>query len=332
MNIFNVESYTKQVSLERLLNYNFIILFVVFSIAWYIYVSNGSSFYTVVRIGDSILNSIFTDFLNPDKAQGLEILTSQANSQMRNITKYLHIVSIFFISIGLLKLIVKRRNTQFNNAYIAFSISYFMICIFGIAVPLFASQLNTSRIYYISLLILAPFFSIGGVSFFNVVTQHKLNVLWADASTKQAFKLLSIFLAIFFIFNSGLIYEINGEESSSVSINSTNYPFIYDDTDISASNWINSNGNHVNNIYTDLGGGILLGSITFDYTTFDTVRGNLSLPKNSSIFFTKFNSKSHQIYARNRFGQLGYIDVKYFTERNRINNIYYNGYGKIGYI
>ncbi len=332
VNILNVASNIKQVPFEKFMNYNFIILLIVFTLSWYIYISRGSSFSLVWRIGDAIINSISNDFLNPKKAQGLEMMMNQAVSQMRNITKYFHMTSIFFISIGLFKSIVKKRSTNFNNAYIAFSISYFLICILGITIPLFASQMNTSRIYHISLITLAPFFSIGGISFFNVVINHKVNVFWRDVYSKQALKLSSIFLALFFLFNSGLIYEIKLEESSSVSLNNTHYPFIYNPGDVSTVKWLNSNGNNVDTIYADLGGGNLLGSITFDYVLFDTFLENRSLPKKSLIFFTTTNNKSHQIYLRNRFGKLEYVDVKYLNEHNKISNIYYNGYGKIGYV
>lgn len=327
----NVPPNTKQISFEKLMGYNFNILFIIFVLSWYMYISRGSAFSVIVRIGDSVLNSLFTDFLNPEKAQGLQVITSSAQSEMRNITKYLHIISIFFISIGMFKLIVKRRDTQSSNSYIAFSFSYFLICVVGVAVPLFASQLNTSRLYHLSLPVLAIFFSIGGTSFFNVILCRKFNAFWINKSTKQTLKLLSIFLSIFFLFNSGLMYELKGEESSSVSLNHTYYPFIYNDEEILKTKWILLTKNQTAAIYSDIGGMNLFGGISPVYAPFDFFKHS-SLPKNSYVFITDLNLRSSKLYVHNRFGQLEYVDIKYLTENNNINDVYYNGYGKIGFI
>lgn len=326
-----VES-NKNISLEKLVSPTFILLFMVFALSWYMYISRGSAFSVIVRIGDSIFNSLFTDFLNPEKAQGAQILTSKASSYMRDITKYLHILSIFFISIGVLKLVVKRKSTQFNNGYIAFSFSYFIICVLGIVVPYFAVQLNTSRLYYISLLVLAPFFSIGSLSLFNIIIHHKLDAFWINLFTKQTFKVLSIFLAIFFLFNSGLLYEIKGEESSSVSLNNSHYPFIYNEGEVSAVSWINLYRNQVSTIYADVGGGNLLTSVTSNYSILPFITKNIYLPKNNYLLITTLNTKYNQIYVRNSLTQLEYIDIKYLFESNKINNIYDSGYGKVGFV
>lgn len=323
----------KQISIEKIININFIVLTFIFALSWYIYTSSGSPFSKVVQIGDFISNQIFNDFL---QTQGVKIITTSAASLMRNITKYLHLISIFFVSLGIIKSFIKRKNMQFNNTYAILSFAYFMLCIIGFVVPYFASQLNTSRLYQISLLVLAPFFSIGGISFFNVILHRRLSAFWIDTSIKQqsineSLKLLSIFLATFFLFNSGFVYEVMGEESSSVSLNNTHYPFIYREGDISTVNWIYSNRNQINTIYADVGGANLLKGFVPSSSTFSLINESIYVPENNYIFITSLNTIYHQIYV-SFSNQLEYIDIKYSNEYQTINTIYDSGYAKIEFV
>lgn len=320
---------SKQITVEKITDTNFIFLTFVLAISWYIYTSNGSIFIKVVQIGNFIANQIFIDFF---KTQGQQILATSAASPMRDITKYLYVISIFFITLGIFSLYIKRIRMKFNNTYILLSIAYFIVCAIAFIVPHFASQLNTSRLFQMCLLVLAPFFPIGGISFFNIIIYQKLDVPWTNRSIKQILKLLSIFLSVFFLFNSGLIYELRDEESSSVSLNSTHYPFIYNDGEISAASWISFNKNEVNIIHADIGSANLLKGFTTDFTEFTFFNKNFSLPNNSYIFFAGLNNRYHQIYVNNGLGRLEYINETYLTESNKINYIYCNGHGKVGFV
>lgn len=321
--------------LELITSNHFILLFFVFAFSWYLYISQGSTFIRFIGIGNSIYNQMFAEHF---QTQGADLITRVAKSPMRNITKYLHLISILFISVGIFKLAAKRRLMKFNNSYIAFSLAYFVICIFGVGIPFFASQLNTSRLYYMALIILAPFFSLGAISLFNVIFQHDLTAFWANSSTKQVFSILSIFLAFFFLFNSGLIYEINGEETSSVSLNSTHYPFLYSEEDIKEANWIYLNQNKVSTIYGDLGGANLLLSVgsnllkdgTPNFKLFPFNGASINLPKNNYVLITKFDIGFDQIYVYNDIlDEPEYIDLNYLYKNNKLNNIYDNGYGNV---
>ena len=147
----------------------FVALYITFTIAWYMYVSSSSAFEAIVYIGDHISSSIFTDFLNPEAAQGIELITMETTSSLHDISKYLHLIAQFFIAIGILTLLLKRKEMKFEEEYAAFSYVNFMICFSGVAVPFFASSLNTSRLYHITLIFLAPFCVIGGMTFFRMV-------------------------------------------------------------------------------------------------------------------------------------------------------------------
>jgi Predicted membrane protein len=330
-NLDSVQKYTKRENFEKIISVNFLILAFVFSFAWYIYTSHGSPFFFFVHAGNSIYNQIFSEFF---KTQSMDIITASASSSMRNITKYLHLIGIFFIIIGVFKLAINRKILKFNNTYVSFSFAFFLICVFGVTVPSFAISLNTSRLYYMTLIILAPFFSIGGIIFFNFLIHRNFNIFWKNNLINKEFMLLSIFLAVFFLFNSGLMYEINRDESSSVSLNSAHYPYVYSKEEICAANWVSHSKNINNFIYSDCGGYPLLAGITPDYRIFIPNKYNYDIyvPKMNYIFFTKLNTIDHKLYVTNVFTSKYYIDIKHLILNNKINTLYDSGSGKIGFV
>ena len=146
---------------------NFVLLFFVFTIGWYLYVSGSSPFVTILGIGNQISSNIFTGFLDPNAAQGLAIIQQQTATPLHNVGKIIQLISQFFIFIGLLTLFFKKDKMKFNLEYSVFSFVCLLILVAAIAVPFFASALNTSRLYQITLIFLAPFCILGILSILN---------------------------------------------------------------------------------------------------------------------------------------------------------------------
>ena len=208
-----LSSYAK----DRTISSTFVLLFIIFTLTWYMYVSSSSAFNSIVRIGDHIGSSIFTEFLNPEAAQGLDIIITATVSPLHNVLKYLHLLSMFFIAVGIITLILKCRDMKFEREYVAFSLITFLICIGGIALPYFASALNTDRLYHITLIFLAPFCIIGGITFFRMMSKV-VKASWTDQRVISSLKALSVFLAIFLLFNTGFVYEVAKDHPGSIAL------------------------------------------------------------------------------------------------------------------
>jgi uncharacterized membrane protein len=241
----------------------FVALYITFTLAWYMYVSSSYAFDTIVRIGDHIASSIVTDFLNPAVAEGVELLMWKTVSPLHEVTKYLHLISQSFIAIGILTLLLKHKTMKFEEEYAAFSYVAFMICFAGIVVPFFASSLNTSRLYHITLIFLAPFCVMGGMAFFRMVN-HVVKKSWTDRIVRSSLKLLSVFFAAFLLFNSGWVYEVAKDDPGSSSLSQESvkvygadarknafHAAYYLDEDIVSVEWISKNRDNESKIYAD---------------------------------------------------------------------------------
>ena len=248
---------------DRTISSTFVLLFIIFTLTWYMYVSSSSAFNVIVRIGDQIASSIFTEFLNPEAAEGWDILMGETVSPLHSVNKYLHLLSQFFIAVGILTLLFKRGNMKFERGYSAFSLVFFAICLGGIALPYFASSLNTTRLYHITLIFLAPFCVIGGITVFKMLSRV-VKASWTDQRVRSSLKVLSVFLVIFLLFNSGWVYEVAKDHPGSISLSQESvkeygdakdkmrfYSGYTAEGDVFGARWLSENKNNKSFVYAD---------------------------------------------------------------------------------
>lgn len=301
---------------------NFVILFNILLISWYIFVSSSSTFISIVQIGNHILTSIVTDFLNPAAAQGLSIIITESVSPLYTIGKNIHIIAQFFIAIGLFTILLKYGKMKFQKEYVAFSLVNFMILVGGIVLPFVASSLNTSRLYQIALIFLAPFFVIGWMTSFKVLANSS-RIFWIG-HTQNSVKVLSVFLAIFLLFNSGFVYEIAKDNPNSISLNSSvDYPR-FNEQEVLGAKWIYDVKNDYP-LYGDHYRKPLFKSIG--------LKGSKNIPfdidrivNNSYIYFGTLNTIYDKVLVSNQTDVN--IKTEYINSKDTINNksmIYANG-------
>lgn len=226
----------------------FVFLYCVLTLAWYIYVSSSSAYLWALRIGENILVNL-SEFANPVSVQGLSIITSTARSQLYEIAKILYLFANILISVGIFALLTKRTKLRFDRQYVLFSLINFALLIGGITIPYFASAIGTTRLYHIALIFLAPFCVVGAQLLWDTLSKSFAHI----RNKRMAFlKMLSVFLAVNFLFSSGLIYEIARDRSSSVSLNNRiDFP-IFSEQEVLAAGWLKKGANKSIPIYSDL--------------------------------------------------------------------------------
>ena len=312
----------------------FVVLYITFTLAWYMYVSSSSAFDVIVRIGDHIVSSIFTDFLNPQAAEGIKLITMKTVSPLHGVTKYLHLLSQFFIAIGILTLLLKHKEMKFEEEYAAFSYVNFVICFAGVVVPFFASSLNTSRLYHITLIFLAPFCVIGGMTFFGMVNRV-VKKSWADQIVRSSLRVLSVFFAVFLLFNSGWVYEVAKDNPGSISLNSTiDYPR-FNEQEILTGYWLKDRKNVKIDVYSDDYRSLLLWCALGEKHAF---RGDDEIttwiPNNVYIFLGRENAKNEKIILITPTEKRKSVDLQNLTLSNTLlnmNRIYNNGDAHVYY-
>ena len=307
---------------------SFVFLFITFIISWYMYISSSSSFSSIVYLVNNIANSIFTEFLNPDFSQGAAIILETTASPLHDVVKYIHLIAQFFIGIGIFILILNRSNLAFEKEYAAFSVVNFIILLFGIAVPFVASSLNTTRLYQISLIFLAPFFVIGGITFFSSMNGICRSIK-SDQNKDYWLKILSLFLVIFLLLNTGWVYEVAKDNPTSISLSVKDYP-VFNEQEVIGAKWINNVKDGM--IYGDNFRSLLPNSL--EWGTVKPISDDLNnLKLNSYIYLGTFNIREEKILISH---QKGVNKIKEYISSTNItshrNKIYDNNGSEVYYL
>lgn len=187
--------------------------------------------YVIKRILIGLINGT-------SSSQGLNLLLTK-QAPLHQIGKYVYIGSQIFMVLGFLEIFSSSKSFKefhFNKNYMILTILSFLTLVACILIPFFASALNTSRFYHIALIFLAPISVIGGITFFKfIISKFRLS---SEKINKKSIQLVSLFIVVFLLFNSGLVYALADDNSQSITLNSTYDTTIYNQMEVSGSIWL----------------------------------------------------------------------------------------------
>ena len=314
---------------HHLFNGTLVMLFITFLFTWYIYTSSSSAMISILNVGNDIFKNII-NLMDPNASQGLSLVLAQQKSFFRDIHKYLYLTSQFFVFLGLIAVILNQTHLKFQKEFKTLALAAFVLLVAGILVPFLASQMNTSRLLHIALILLAPFLVVG--IFFGLKILRK-KIKWLKPSF--SLKLVSIYLIIFLLMDSGLAYQFAPhEEEISISL-STTYDFPkFNDRELQSAKWLKNEFGE-KGIYADKHRSCVLRSI---YPDCEEVPPYLDLVQSDYyIYFGTINIQKNGLYIYKMTGanviqEIGYSNpVKLINDRPKI---YDNGgsiiYGRSG--
>jgi len=306
---------------SKTFNLNFLCLLVVFALSWYMHATSGSAFEQIVMIGIHIYNTISAEILST-KATSLMIGISPSVS--RQILRILYLSSQFFIVVGFAEvLFIKQKKKSFSKEYLAFSGMFLGIVVASVFTSY--TGMNIHRIFHIVSILLAPFFVLGGIVIFKLFFKV-IDVSWTDQQLKSSLKMLSAFLALFLLFNSGWIFEVVKDDPGSIALNiTTDYPH-FSEQEIITGTWLNNNRDAAVNIYSDVYKWLLLIGIFRDAYVFR--EDSEIMPNNAYIFLGRENVKNKKIILIAPDNSRNLISIQNWALYNMLantNKIYYNG-------
>jgi len=181
--------------------HNFVTLYIVMALTWYLYISSGSPFITIVNLGNHVISNL-QELFNPATSGMIDPVITPT-TPARTVTKILGLISIFFIIVGVLRTIFNAKLKETRSTFFHFIVAAFTVNIIATVVPYFTAM-HASRLFHLTLFFLSPFCILGGLRVVKVAFNDK----------KRAEILIALFLTILFLFNSGFVYTICNEHSS----------------------------------------------------------------------------------------------------------------------
>lgn len=217
---------------KSILTPNFVSLFSVLAISWYMYVAQGSVFEDITRIGNHIVNEI-SEILKPDARSGITYLTYVTPTLLWRIHKFIHVALQIFIAVGMMNLWISILKGKARNDVSFLSTAFYILLIFQITTTY---GMGFDRVLQITLVLLSPFAVIGCLIISKLIAKTKKDSIIWEATQK----FFAIFLLFFFLFNSGFIFEVSNDAVPPYCIaldKSAGWP-LYNQSEISSVQWL----------------------------------------------------------------------------------------------
>jgi len=243
-----------------------ITLLAVMCLTWYMYISNAAPLSALAQVGKHIHNAFGTDLFNLSSRDVSLALMTMPTDALRWINKILWYVMWLFMAIGGFNVILRLRQKENGVEYAVGNYILLGLCI---AIPVFSSSLNMSRMFHIASLILAPFCILGAEivfgsfsRFIQLIRHSAPYMTISKVSTGATIALL----VLFFLFNTRLPFEIaNDPEARSFPLayghlTNNDKAIVYGriiqfwsesptDQDVSAAYWIREYSNNQKDVY-----------------------------------------------------------------------------------
>jgi uncharacterized membrane protein len=153
----------------------------------------------------------------PPTTQPIQLISSSGQASfLHRMFLYLLLSTQGLIVVGLVTALFAGWPMQIRREFFALALINLMMLVAALVVPYFASSLNTTRTYQIALIFLAPFFVLGWINIFKAA--GKITRRSMTGTMRVAIALLSVFLVLYLIFNTGMIFEITRDVPMSYSL------------------------------------------------------------------------------------------------------------------
>lgn len=305
------------------LGFGFLVIFFVFAIAWYIYVSNSVTFDIIVKISSQVLNSI-GEIGDPFGTSLTPTLTNKAF--YIDLSNIFRVLTFSFIPLGLYYLILNKVRSN----YIYLSALFLLFFVLSVSIPYLAPAMGLLRINIVLMIILAPLSFLGCLFLFQIIV-NRLNFKGNPYLYSKIF--YSLILSIIIILNTGVPHVLysNGydEYGGSFSINKDFDYALFNSNDIESSKWVLNHFKGGENIFADNYRRLLF--LRFGHFS-KSFRKNEKIPKGSYIFLNSWNLNEKKYSLQIPVKSVWLLEYRKIEDFDIYNKIYENGNSSILYL
>jgi len=243
-----------------------LLLFFVIMFSWYLYTSNAAVFDSFVSFGNHVYTQL-NQFLNPEsrgkevlRGLGLETPPTIWNSFGR---AFAYLTELL-VAAGFVGLITKKVDDYFEREQYVLSLIAVTLLAMLVLVPGLANTLGMSRFYHILLFLLASLCVVGAGFIAKLAFKQ-------DNRRKFVASILLVGILVpYFLFQSGFVYEITGNQSYSLPLGKNRMSSLFlrwrvgyfDDSEVISAIWLSKNVDpEVSHVYADAASayGVLIG-------------------------------------------------------------------------
>jgi len=350
---------------KELLTTTGVVLCLVATLSWYMYIANAVNLRGAVGMGQFIWSQL-SDVLvlsarDPQLLQGLGLraVGQVEHSVLREVAGWFNRIVTILIIIGVFRFLVKRREMRFAPEYIGLALAGLLTLVAALVIPGFSyAALNTARIYHIALFLLSPFCILGGEAVFAGIKRLLKRVnekVAGDATWENRAHLYVTLLVLipYFLLNIGFAFEVAGDhpttdvlgmERVKAGANEETKAGLYNsyrpEQDVISIRWLSENRDETTPVYCDKSAiyFLLPGCSTIEPKYQETLYRVTEINEEAYIYLRYFNVTENLLVGMKPVRGLGYGKWMIIYDINKISPlleksslVYSNGGSEIYY-
>lgn len=299
------------------------ILWMIFiSLGWYASTANATPLLKPINIIDMMFNSILNGVFNGSTIEGISIIGNRSSSLLEEIWIMAQFVFAIAIIVGVIYAL-RTMKTKGNGIFSFLNPAALLVLGGCMVLPHLANSLNTTRIFHLALMFLAPSLIIGVMWIIGRITRLSR----AGSTVQRSAKIMSVAIILSLAFNTGLIHEFTGAGSSSWALDN-DYDFPRFSTgEVIGVKWTVLMGPSY--VFTDEYRWMLFNSFTADGPIVIHPPAE-NLPPDTMMYLGKFNLDNHVMH---RFStSISWHDSDVYRIQQAGFKIYANGPSELWYV
>jgi uncharacterized membrane protein len=220
-----------------------------------------------------------------------ELLQLGTLSPLHDVAEFLYLLGLLLIIVGLAALALRRCRFTFDQEFAALALASLAILMTAAVIPFLAAIINTTRLYHISTLLLAPFSVTGALLIVGVPLRAKRR---ERAGVSLAYKLVAALLVVTLMFSTGLVYEVTRQDPTSFFLNDAIDAARFNAREVAGAQWLyavkgSDTGTAARPVYADVYRGLLLTSLDFNNSLKQLSDPAAKTPLAGYVFLGTFN-------------------------------------------
>jgi uncharacterized membrane protein len=237
-----------------------------------------------------------------------ELLQLGRLSPLHEVAESLYLLGLLLIIVGLVALALRGCRFTFDQEFAALALASLAILMTAAAIPLLAAVINTTRLYHISTLLLAPFCVTGALLVAGV--PGRLGAKRRETTgVRLAYKLVAALFVVMLLFSTGLVYEVTRQDPTSFFLNDAIDAPSFNAREVAGAQWLYAvKGSDTSTagwpVYADAYRGLLWTSLDFNHSLEGISSPAAKTPLAGYVFLGTFNlltGTSAQLYNARSF-------------------------------
>ena len=217
-----------------------------------------------------------------------ELLQIGTRSPLHEVVELLYLLGLLLIILGLAALALRRCRLTFDQEFVALALASLAILMTAVVFPMLALTIDTTRLYQISTLLLAPFCVTGALLIGGVPGRLRAKPR-ERTGVSIAYKLVAALFVIMLLFGTGLVYEVTRQDPTSFFLNDSIDAPRFNAREVAGAQWLYAMKAAALPVHADAYRDLLWTSLDFNYSWGNIPSYAPHTPHTGYVFLGTFN-------------------------------------------